>query len=331
MHHSEGVPSHTTARELCAAPIPPIAACDRQPSLLVIRGRDHGRLIPIDSTPAVIGSGSDIHIRLDDFGVSRRHACLTRLADEMVLNDLGSTNGTWCNGRRVTSAALNDGDQLQLGASQLTFRLNHPEEIQWLAHLYHRATRDHLTGLFNRSSLEDRLEVELSRERRHPRGLAVILLDLDHFKQVNDRFGHPAGDQVLEGVSGCLTHSLRSCDLAARLGGEEFVVVLPETDLPQAWTIAERIRIGICGLRLAGVPVPITASLGVAVATPGTCSIHDLLDAADQACYRAKRGGRNRVIGPAPRESDSRGDSPVRNRLEVDRGRICGTGSEVPK
>ncbi|MBN2497196.1 MAG: GGDEF domain-containing protein [Deltaproteobacteria bacterium] len=270
----------------------------RMPCLVVLGGREQGRVIPLGRPRMLVGSAPRVDIRLDDRGVSRRHAALRLSRGQVLLEDLGSTNGSWHNGKRVHKAVLRDGDRLQIGACRLALRFNHPEEGRLLRQLYFRATRDALTGLHNRASLHDRLERELARHARYSRSLALVQLDLDRFKRINDEFGHPAGDKVLILVAEALRGCLRRCDLAARVGGEEFVVVLPETGQAQALALAEKMRKRIEAVQVVhkGQKIGVSASLGVA-SPRGKQTTAELLEAVDQACYRAKQSGRNRVCG----------------------------------
>jgi diguanylate cyclase (GGDEF)-like protein len=162
---------------------------------------------------------------------------------------------------------------------------------------------DHLTGVLNRRGFEAQLKLGLASARRRNSPMSVVIIDLDHFKQVNDRYGHVFGDTVLKAVA----HAIRSCvkgrDLVARYGGEEFVVLLPATALPGALALAEQVRATICAARIrrAGATETIgaiTVSLGVSVWRPGE-PMEELVDRADRALYRSKSDGRNRVTGSA--------------------------------
>ncbi len=158
---------------------------------------------------------------------------------------------------------------------------------------------DHLTGLFNRRYLIEALDKELQRSRRKDSMLAMIMLDLDHFKRINDTYGHIQGDVVLQKVALQLQKELRSYDIAARYGGEEFVAVLPDTNLKEAYMVADRIRLSIQGMHLAGSLSceRITASMGIAAfPSPHYDEIDGLLRAADEALYRAKEQGRNCLV-----------------------------------
>lgn len=276
----------------------PEAITERVPCLVVLRGEDEGRVIPLGQGPCTVGRGERVKVRLDDPGVSREHARVRVEAERLLVEDLGSTNGVIYRGRRIRQALLGDGDCLQLGQCLLAFRRNHPDEGRLLRRLYHRATRDMLTGLANRHSFEDRLGREVERERRYRRGLSLLFLDLDHFKRINDTHGHRAGDRVLSAVAHEVRDSLRTTDFAARIGGEELVAVLPECSRDKAIEVAEKIRARIESLEIPhdGVALRVTASLGVASLDLPEKTAALLLSEADDACYRAKSAGRNRVM-----------------------------------
>jgi len=164
--------------------------------------------------------------------------------------------------------------------------------------LIEHARIDPLTGLPNRRALDERLQQEWARLLRHGGHLSVIMADLDNFKRVNDRFGHPAGDEVLCQVARLLADGCRESDTPARYGGEEFVVVAPETTAQAATVFADRLRTSICArpLEVRGKAVEVTASFGVAD-NEGPKSPEELVQAADEALYRAKSAGRNCVKG----------------------------------
>jgi len=166
------------------------------------------------------------------------------------------------------------------------------KELERLAHT------DSLTGLYNRRIFMQRLEEEVERVRRHGSTLSVLIFDLDFFKSINDTYGHDTGDVVLVAVSRVTTDVKRMSDVAARIGGEEFALLLPETDQQGAVQLAQRLRIAIekrTYLSTSGTPVKVTASIGVATAVKGTKEVDKLLSSADKQLYRAKNNGRNRV------------------------------------
>jgi diguanylate cyclase (GGDEF)-like protein len=174
----------------------------------------------------------------------------------------------------------------------------------WLAmthlqnELEHQSHTDVLTGLLNRRALSLAAAREIAVARRHHFPLSLLLLDLDHFKQINDRHGHAGGDTALARVAQCLTENLRTSDICARIGGEEFVALLPGYDGEHALQAAERVRSAIEALQLEhrGIPIPLTTSIGLADIAPEDDVLEDLIFRADSALYRAKQEGRNRVV-----------------------------------
>lgn len=163
------------------------------------------------------------------------------------------------------------------------------------------SARDSLTGLYNRWFVMEKIESEMNRALRHGAPMSVLMLDLDHFKNVNDSFGHSAGDEVLKSVGQVLRESCRVYDVPGRYGGEEFCIVLPETRLGNTQNVAERIRARLAQTQLAvgGNSISVTASIGVAalesVSNEGIVSAASLIERADRALYAAKSHGRNRV------------------------------------
>ncbi len=175
-----------------------------------------------------------------------------------------------------------------------------------------RAATDSLTALPNKRAVGDTLKRMVAQASRTLTPLCLLLLDLDHFKDINDRFGHPVGDQALANVGAALRGTLRESDFAGRNGGEEFAVLLPDTDITGAVEAAERIRAAIADITLPGLDVEVTASVGVAAYPDHATSAERLEQLADSALYLAKRAGRNRVeVAVRPVDTNSRGDLQV--------------------
>jgi two-component system cell cycle response regulator len=278
--------------------VAPLLLADAQRAgLLVLQGRATGKLYALVANETVLGRAADAGIVLDDAGVSRRHARVDRRVDEFVIYDLDSRNGVFVNGDRVHERILQDGDRVQLGTGTvLKFRLHDAEEEEAQRRLYESATRDLLTGAANRRRLMEALDGEVASCERHGVPLSVLILDLDHFKAVNDSVGHLGGDQALRAVAEAAQAELRAGDLLGRFGGEEFAVMLRHAGRTEARKAAERIRKRVEGLavQFEGKPLRLTVSVGVAtLASRGGAQA--LLAAADAALYRAKREGRNRV------------------------------------
>lgn len=271
-----------------------------QPCLLVLTGSSVGRSFRLTNAAYVIGRGSEVDIRLDDDGVSRQHAKIVLLPKNVVMiKDLGSTNGTYVNSAPVEAHPLEDGDRIRVGGSTcLQFTLEDDIEANLRDHLYSAATRDALTKVPNRRVFEEQLGRSTAYAKRHGQPLSVIMLDIDHFKRVNDEYGHLAGDDVLREVAGQLATAIRAEDTLARLGGEEFGLIVSGNDLRSAVLTGERLRRAIDDnpFQTRGGTVPVTISVGVAQYDPRTHrSPLELIAAADAQLYEAKRSGRNRV------------------------------------
>jgi diguanylate cyclase (GGDEF)-like protein len=259
-----------------------------------------GTRYQLDDDPAFIGRADDCAVQNTDGSVSRYHAKIVRGPDGAYsVTDLGSTNGTFVNNHRIKEGALRDGDYLRIGNCIYRFLGGGNIEAEYHEEIYRLTVLDGLTQIHNRRYLSEFLEREVARSRRHGRPLAVILLDIDRFKAINDRFGHLVGDLTLRELCARVRSIVRPDELFARYGGEEFAVVLPEADLCRARAVAERIREAIekQPFSFNAVTYPVTVSLGAAVAAPGE-GLHaaELLARADKNLYKAKESGRNRVV-----------------------------------
>ena len=276
------------------------AAGERSAVLTVLRGRRRGATFQIGGSVTVLGRGERSDVRLDDDGVSRRHAELIRLDDGAVqIRDLGSTNGTFVNGERVSERVLEDDDRVALGTTTLLkFELHDAMEIKLKAEMYQKATRDQLTGMFNRRYCFDRLREEFSFAQRHGQPLAVVMFDVDHFKQVNDTYGHAAGDAVLQRIGKVVMDLVRNEDVVCRYGGEEFVCILRGLTLDQGELFADRVRRSIESQTVISAEhqLQVTVSLGVAsLDGVNFTSPEEVVNEADAYLYVAKEGGRNQV------------------------------------
>ncbi len=281
----------------------------RSACFIVIAGEQAGRMYKLTDQELVMGRGSDVAILIEDDGVSRRHAKVSRQkGGSLTITDLGSTNGTFLNGERVASRVLKDGDKIQIGTTTiLKFSLQDNVEEDFLRRQYESATRDGLTQCFNKKYLLERLPGELAFAKRHDKALAFAMIDVDHFKQVNDTHGHPAGDAVLRGVAKIMRDTSRSDDLLARFGGEEFALVMRETTPAAAFAAMERLRgeIEAAVFDGEGVTLKVTVSIGIASWTDDRPETPEaMIAAADANLYQAKRAGRNRTQGGgAPRSA----------------------------
>jgi diguanylate cyclase (GGDEF)-like protein len=274
--------------------------------LTVLGGGEIGRVLPLPAGAIVrIGRAEDCTYRFPQASVSRVHACVVGLGDDYAFHDNGSTNGSFINNRPVREPTLlRDGDRLQVGPDvHFLFSLVSDEQERALLQAYDSARRDGLTGVYNRAYLDEHLAAELAFALRHGTALSLLLLDVDHFKRVNDTYGHLGGDAVLRHVAATLSASVRTEDIVARYGGEEFVVLTRGIGAPQAMLLAERLREAVAASRptAGGAAVGVTVSIGVASVAccgPGPVGAQALLALADHRLYAAKRGGRNRAVGP---------------------------------
>jgi diguanylate cyclase (GGDEF)-like protein len=284
-------------------PSKPIAMGVRCGTLTVLSGCDAGRIVVIGGRGLVIGRAPDAGLVVEDDAVSRYHARVDSREDgSFTIEDLRSANGTFVGARRIHSSQLVTGDQVQLGRElTLRFRTIDAEEEFLYRALYESSVHDGLTRAFNRRHFSDRLFAEVSRARLANADLAILMIDVDRLKEVNDAFGHIAGDRALCGIVTVIASSIRAGDLLARYGGDELAILAPGTDHEEAVRLAERARRAVEGLRLAakGQHVHVSVSVGVA----SLCELEqsgephvELLSLADERLYRAKRSGRNAVF-----------------------------------
>ena len=272
-------------------------------SLIILKGSDIGRDFRLRRKVMTLGRGVDTHIRIFDDMASREHARIEWRFDKrrgvavFHLIDLGSTNRTFVNSHEIDSVELRDGDRIQIGNSVLKFVLLDDVEAKFHEEIRHRIIYDQLTGLLTKDSLYMALEMELKRCKRYDTPIAVLMMDLDKFKSVNDRYGHQTGSFVIGEVGKLIRQSIRSEDVSGRYGGEEFISYLPESNAESAVQAAERIRTAIEGheFRRDDLAFSVTISIGIAMCPAHGEEIDSLVAEADRALYEAKGTGRNRV------------------------------------
>jgi|HubBroStandDraft_4_1064222.scaffolds.fasta_scaffold121607_2 two-component system cell cycle response regulator len=283
-------PQHpTTAREVHAI-------------LTQMTGLEAGRVYGLDGTETSFGRDATCTHTFDDGSLSRVHARVIRLGAEYHIEDVASRNGVFVNDERVVQTPLRDGDRVRLGSAvTLRFQVVTKQEHQALVRVFESSVKDGLTGVWNRRYLDERLVGELGFAKRHSAALAVVLVDIDHFKKVNDTHGHQVGDAVLKATAETMRSTIRVEDVLARYGGEEFLVIARGLDLARGVQLGERLRIVAerHPVVIDGTSIPRTISAGVA--TVDCCgedrSPQCLLRVADERLYRAKAAGRNRVCG----------------------------------
>ncbi len=282
------------------ARLPRLAAQATDACLVFIypTGPQMGARYVLKHADALIGRTDECQIRNPDGSVSRNHARVEFRDDGYYAVDLGSTNGTFINNVLRREGRLADGDYLRIGNCIYRFLEGGNLEAEYHEEIYRLTVQDALTGVHNRRYLMEFLDRELARAQRFDRPLALAMFDIDHFKLINDRSGHLAGDLTLRELTAMLKVVVRKDELLARYGGEEFAMVLPETSAEDAAHACERLRHAVeehpfvyQSARLA-----VTVSVGVAVSTRATSGPEELIREADEKLFEAKRGGRNRVV-----------------------------------
>jgi diguanylate cyclase (GGDEF)-like protein len=275
--------------------------------LTLLTGALQGSIIAIDERKDLtLGRSKEAAVLIPDPSLSRIHARVFRRQSpartEFFIEDCSSTNGTFVAGQRISAPTLlTDGVRVSLGRrTALTFSLQDALQEQALIRVHESAVRDRLTGIYNRGAFDDRLQSELSASRRRGTPLALLLFDIDHFKQLNDTHGHPAGDAVIRAVAQAAQATVRAEDVLARYGGEEFAVILRAVSSRSAAVMGERLRVAVEDLRTVwnDGEIVATVSVGVVHAPNGKAveSPAAFIAAADAALYEAKRRGRNCVV-----------------------------------
>ena len=281
---------------------------DLRPALIFLTGDLLAVPIPLDREEVILGRALEADVRINDSQLSRRHACISAVFNaetgktEYVLTDLRSRSGTFLNGERVERETLQNGDKITIGENILRFEMLDEIDREYQRQIHRLLSHDDLTGLLSSRSFFSELRREAARSRAENRPFCVLMMDIDHFKKVNDTYGHLTGSKTLEEIGFCITENLRSGDAAARFGGEEFAAFLLDAELGQARVAAERIRSEIENQMFSVIrhgkftkEHRVTISIGVAAFPSDSSDPIELVEMADSALYRAKREGRNRV------------------------------------
>jgi two-component system cell cycle response regulator len=295
-------------------PLPARAAHERRPALVFMRGEQLAAPIPLERDAVTLGRALEADVRVNDARASRLHARIITERDAETgavvyrVADLGSTNGTLLNGEPVTESVIHDGDKLTIGEHLIRFELLDDIDREFQRHIHRLLAHDELTGLLTSKSFFTELRRESARAEQDARQFCVLMMDLDHFKRVNDTYGHLVGSQTLEDVGQLITRALRAGDVAARFGGEEFAAFLLDADCAQALVAADRVRRAVAshdfaasrrGASVSGdgsrATFRITISIGVAAFPEDARDPIELVELADTALYHAKHQGRNRV------------------------------------
>ncbi len=268
------------------------------PCFVQIYGKDIGRKYPLDKVQTTIGRGPDNGIVCDMDNVSRTHCKIYAGAGGSYIEDMGSTNGTFINDEELAARRkLINGDFVKVGG--VIFKYIDGDNIEQLYYeeIYRMAIIDGLTQIYNKRYFVEFIDRELARCQRYNRPLTLVMFDLDHFKKINDEFGHLAGDYVLKRLANSImAKNIRKEECFARYGGEEFAIVLPDTPKQNGAILAEKIRQMVQDTRFEfeSNVIPVTISMGVSEMTKGD-AVDSFIQRADDKLYEGKQGGRNRV------------------------------------
>ena len=309
-----------------------VRVSERRPALVFLRGELLAVPIPLDRDEVILGRALEADVRVNDPLASRLHASITTERDASSgevryrITDLASTNGTLLNGKLINEAFLEDGDKLVIGEHLLRFDMLDEIDREYQRQIHRLLVHDELTGLLTSKSFFSELRREAARAELESRPFCVLMMDVDHFKKVNDTYGHLAGNETLEELGGVITGALRAGDVAARFGGEEFAAFLLDADYAQALVAAERVRSAVeqyafpatrRGSSEAERKHQMTISIGIASFPEDARDPVQLVELADSALYRAKRSGRNRVCAYSPKSlTGEEGKVALRSRPE---------------
>jgi diguanylate cyclase (GGDEF)-like protein len=309
---------------------PTHAPAQRRPVLFSIRGEQIAAPIPLERKEVVLGRAIEADVRITDHRASRLHARIV-IEDAAPggeircrIFDLDSTNGTLVNGTLVTESVLSDGDKILIGEQLFRFEMLDDIDREFQQQVHRLLAHDELTGLLTSKSFFSELRREAVRAAAESIPFCVLMMDLDYFKEVNDRYGHLVGSQTLEILGGIIKQALRAGDVAARFGGEEFAAFLLDADYAQALVAAERVRAAVeeqefpatrADTAAAAETLRITISIGVAAFPDDSTDPIELVELADSALYRAKRSGRNRICAHRPSLAATEKPLPPRRHL----------------
>ena len=277
--------------------LPPLEQSPMQGCLVIIYGEDLGRRIPISTQPMIVGRSSKSEIQLDQEAVSRNHCRIRYNGKHFMIRDLGSTNGTYVDDKLIDETRLRDGDQIKIGRTILKFILGSNVETQYHEEIYRIMTTDGLTQVHNKRYFDEMLGREVSRARRYERHFCLLIFDVDHFKKINDAYGHLAGDAALRQIGAIAKGRVRTNDVIARIGGEEFGLITPEIHLEGAADLARKLNRIVRDERFEfeNERIEITISVGAAQWQSHYENPSEIIKAADEKLYEAKRLGRDRV------------------------------------
>lgn len=278
-------------------------ADENPPVILVLMGPPSyiGKQWALTETDIVIGRTVESQVFIDDKSVSRAHAKFAVYGNDVSIIDLGSSNKTVVNGTPLNALEphkLKNNDQFKTGNVLFKFLEKGSIEAVTTKDIYERSQKDALTGAYSKGAFLDKGPEAVKRAEVLSEPLSILVFDIDHFKKINDNYGHPAGDHILKELSKIVINKLiRSHDYFARYGGEEFVLLLAGSTLHQSMEVAERVRstIQLNTFEFEGKAIPVTVSVGVATKEPQDADWQAIFKRADMALYQSKNSGRNKV------------------------------------
>ncbi|MBB5206988.1 GGDEF domain-containing protein [Chiayiivirga flava] len=275
----------------------PDAPAPHSACVVVIHGEGLGKRADISTDPLVVGRSHEADLYIPHPSVSRQHCAVWHEHGRYRIRDLGSTNRTRVNERVIDVSDLADGDHVTVGESILKFISHASVEARYHEEVHQLASHDSLTDFSNRRHFLELLEKEIARAEHQRRALSLAILDVDHFKRINDRHGHPGGDVVLRQIAALVRSQLRADELVGRIGGEEFAIVYPDADPAAVRIRCEALRetVARSSVSVGDSAMQMTVSIGIAHLGPACPDRSSLMRAADAALYRAKETGRNRI------------------------------------
>lgn len=272
------------------------------PYLMMYAEKNLGRRLDLTEAKITIGRSPEADIVIDDKRISKVHCTVQYSKGSIIVEDNNSTNGTYLNGQRIDKASVTASSLLQMGGTVMKIEFKNKSEVDYEDELLKKATTDALTGIANRHYFMNRAREELAYAKRTNILVGLVMMDLDHFKAVNDTYGHQAGDYVLSQFASLVLRKIRSEDLFGRYGGEEFVILMRgEMEPPGAMQFCERIRKTVEEFKFIfnDKHIPVTCSMGLCLKNGGDVkSMDELVQVADKALYKAKAAGRNRIELP---------------------------------
>jgi len=297
---TEKPPGHATTTETIAQHAVNVIIHKKSPYLVVYIGRDAGKRFELQTGRTLsIGRSAEADVTINDDRISRFHCAVDCTEEEITAEDLQSKNGTFVDGETITKQPITTESSIQIGQTVMRIEYKDKSEIQYEDELFRNATTDSVTGIPNRHYFVSRSREELPLARRTNAPVALVMLDIDFFKKINDTVGHQAGDYVLSQCASLISADKREEDLLGRYGGDEFILMI-RGKITQSGVrdFCERVCTAVNDFTFCfdNKDIPVTLSIGVCFAPPGTfVELDELIGRADRALYAAKEKGRNAI------------------------------------